>query len=368
MKSFRIIAAAVLALALSACQGGKAGLDCTVKDAPSQKLVISRLNGTITEVLDTVKTDAAGHFTYKLKVQEGNPEFFYVYRNGVRLASVLLEKGENVVVEADTLGNYEVSGSAGSILLKEGDDNFRTFVNNLYALSAAGAEPKEIAKEYIRHYREAVKFVLLNNKSLAVIPVLYENIGGSTATFSGLNDALIFRDVCDSLKTVYPDSRYVKALDKEAARRINLFEMSNRLNSAEERAYPTLSMPSIDGTMADIDSLGSKVTLLYYWDDSDATHKMFNQDVLKPLYEKYHPRGLEIFAISVNSDKVAWAQTVKAQELPWINVNDGLGTASGSLYAFNVQSIPAMVLLSDAGTEPVSGERQLRAKLDKALR
>ena len=101
MKSFRIIAAAVLALAFSACQGGKATIDCTVKDAPSQKLVISQLNGTITEVLDTVRTDAAGHFTYKVKVAEGNPEFFYVYRGGTRLASVLLEKGESVVVEAD---------------------------------------------------------------------------------------------------------------------------------------------------------------------------------------------------------------------------------------------------------------------------
>ena len=368
MKSFRIIAAAVLAFAFSACQGGKATIDCTVKDAPSQKLVISQLNGTITEVLDTVRTDAAGHFTYKVKVAEGNPEFFYVYRGGTRLASVLLEKGESVVVEADTLGNYEVDGSAGSILLKEGDDNFRTFVSNLYALSAAGAEPREIAKEYIRHYREAVKFVLVNNKSLAVIPVLYENVGGSTATFSGVSDALIFRSTCDSLKTVYPESKYVKALEKEAARRINLFEMSNRLNSAEERSYPALRMPSVDGTMADIDSLGSKVTMLYFWDDREATHKMFNLDVLKPIYEKYHPRGLEIYAISVDTDKVAWAQTVKAQELPWINVNDGLGTASGSLYAFNVQSIPSMLLLSADGTEFIPGERQLRTKLEKALR
>ena len=368
MKSFRIIATAVLALALSACQGGKATIDCTVKDAPSQKLVISQLNGTITEVMDTVRTDAAGHFTYKLKVREGNPEFFYVYKGGTRLASVLLEKGESVVVEADTLGNFEVSGSAGSILLKEGDDNFRTFVSNLYALSAAGAEPNEIAKEYIRHYREAVKFVLVNNKSLAVIPVLYENIGGSTATFSGVSDALIFRSTCDSLKTVYPESKYVKALEKEAARRINLFEMSNRLNSAEERAYPMLRMPSIDGTMADIDSLGSKMTLLYFWDDSDATHKMYNLDVLKPIYEKYHPLGLEIYAISVNADKVAWAQTVKAQELPWINVNDGLGTASGSLFSFNIQSIPSMVLISADGTEPIPGERQLKAELEKALK
>lgn len=368
MKSYRIIVAAALALMLSACQGGKAKVDCTVKDAPSEKLSVCQLNGIVPEVLDTVKTDAAGRFVYKVKVKEGDPEFVYIYRKGTRLASLLLESGEKAVVEVDTLGNYEVSGSAGSILLKEGDDNFRAFANKLYALSAAGAEPRESAKEYIRHYREAVKFVLVNNKSLAIIPVLYESVDGTMPTFGRVRDALIFRDACDSLKTVYPDSKYVKALDKETQRRINLFEMANRLDNAEERAYPMLSMPSVDGKMADIDSLGSKVTLVYFWNDADATHKMFNLDVLKPLYEKYHPRGLEIYAISVNSDKVAWAQTVKAQELPWINVNDGLGTASGSLYAFNVQSIPSMLLLSADGTEFIPGERQLRAKLEKALR
>lgn len=368
MRSCRIIAAAVLALALSACQGGKATVDCTVAEAPSASLTVRQLNGTTPVVLDTVKTDAAGRFSYKVKVEKGNPEFIYVYKGDTRLASLLLENGEKAVVEADTLGNYSVSGSDGSALLKEGDDAFRAYVNNLFALSEAGAQPSEIAKEYVRHYREAVKFVMVNNKSLAVIPVLYENIGGSTATFSGLSDALVFRSACDSLKTVYPDSKYVKALEAEAVRRENLMLISNRIKTADERAYPNLRMPSIDGTPAEIDSLDAKAILVYFWDDREATHKIFNLDVLKPVYEKYNASGLEIYAISVNPDKAAWAQVVKSQDLPWINVNDGLGTASRSLYTFNIASVPAMLILSESGMEAASGEKQLRTKLDKLLR
>lgn len=368
MRSCRIIAAAVLALALSACQGGKATVDCTVAKAPSASLTVRQLNGTTPVVLDTVKTDAAGRFSYKVKVEKDNPEFIYVYKGDTRLASLLLESGEKAVVEADTLGNYSVSGSDGSALLKEGDDAFRAYVNNLFALSEAGAQPSEIAKEYVRHYREAVKFVMVNNKSLAVIPVLYENIGGSTATFSGLSDALVFRSACDSLKTVYPDSKYVKALEAEAVRRENLMLISNRIKTADERAYPNLRMPSIDGTPAEIDSLDAKAVLVYFWDDREATHKIFNLDVLKPVYEKYNASGLEIYAISVNPDKAAWAQVVKSQDLPWINVNDGLGTASRSLYTFNVASVPAMILLTDSGMDFISGEKLLRNKLDKVLR
>ena len=368
MKSSRILVLAAVVLSAAACQGGKATVDCTVADAPSASLTVRQLNGTTPVVLDTVKTDAAGRFSYKVKVEEGNPEFIYVYKGDTRLASLLLESGEKAVVEADTLGNYSVSGSDGSALLKEGDDAFRAYVGNLLALSEAGAPNSDIAKEYVRHYREAVKFVMVNSKSLAVIPVLYENIGGSTATFSGLSDALVFRSACDSLKTVYPGSKYVKALEAEAARRENLMVISNRIKTAEERAYPNLRMPSFDGTPAEIDSLDAKAILVYFWDDREATHKIFNLDVLKPVYEKYQARGLEIYAISVDPDKAAWAQVVKAQELPWINVNDGLGTASRSLYTFNVASVPAMLILSESGMEAVSNEKQLRAKLDKVLK
>ena len=368
MKSFKILLLAALALAAASCLKDKAILDCTVADAPSMSLVLKQLNGTSTIVLDTVKTDAAGRFNYKVKVAEGNPEFVYVYKGDTRLASLLLESGEKAVVEADTLGNFSVSGSAGSELLKEGDDAFRAYVRNLMSLSESGAAPSEIAKEYVRHYREAVKFVMVNNKSLAVIPVLYENIGGSTATFSGLSDALVFRSACDSLKTVYPESKYVKALEQESRRRMNLFDLTNRVNAAEQRAYPNVEMPSVNGASVQIDSLDAKAVLVYFWDDREATHKIFNLDTLIPVYEKYKARGFEIYAISVDSDKAAWAQVVKSQNLPWINVNDGLGTASRSLYVFNVTNVPTMLLLTDDGMEAVSNEKQLRAKLDKALK
>jgi len=369
MKNYKILAVAALVLALSACQGSKAKLDCTVSDAPEAALVLKQLDGTVTTVLDTVKTDASGRFTYKLPVEEGKPEFVYVYKGDTRLASLLLEKGESAVVVADTLGNYEVSGSEGSVLLKQGDDSFRTFAGKLISMSEQGAAQSAINKVYVDHYRESVKFVLSNSKSLAVIPVLYENIGGSAATFSGINDALIFRNVCDSLKTVYPESKYVRALEQETVRREQLFNLRNRLESADRRSFPELVMPSLDGTSANLDSLGAKYTLIYFWDDREATHKIFNLETLKPIYGQYHSRGLEIYAVSVNPDKAAWAQVVKSQELPWVNVNDGLGTASRSLMLYNVQRVPAILMVSESGIDQIPvRDKAVRNAVSKALK
>jgi hypothetical protein len=368
MKSFKIFAAAFAAVFFVACQGGRAVVDCTVDGAPDAVLVLKQLNGNAADVLDTVKTDASGHFRYKVKVAEGNPEFVYVYKGDSRLASLLLESGEKAVVSADTLGSYTVEGSAGSALLEKGDRAFREFLAELLNLGESGAGNAEVNRAYLKHYRESTRFVLENCKSLAVIPVLYESYNGTPVTFVSINDALVFRSVCDSLKTVYPDSKYVKALEQETARRENMFEISNRLKNAEEVAYPNLSMPSINGEKVDLYSLDAKVVMVYFWSVSDATHKMFNLEVMKPLYEKYHPLGLEIYAVCVDSDKVAWAQTVKAQDLPWINVNDGLGVASRSLSLYNVQNVPACILVSQTGLTPVPvGEKQLRKALEAGL-
>ena len=158
MKNSRILLLGAALLA-AACTTDKASVDFTVADAPSSSLVLKQLEGTVANVLDTVKTDAAGHFRYDVKVEAGQPEFIYVFKGDRRIASLLVEKGEKAVVSADTLGNYEVSGSEGSVLLKQGDDAFRTYVSRLYALAASGAPQSEINKEYVSHYRNSTRFV-----------------------------------------------------------------------------------------------------------------------------------------------------------------------------------------------------------------
>ena len=368
MKSYRLFALAAAFMLLASCSSDMAELRCTVEGVPGESLVLKQLNGTIPVVLDTVKTDANGGFTYKLKISSGAPEFVYVYRGDVRLVSLLLAEGDKAEVEADTLGNFSVSGSPESAILKEGDDAYKTFVTNLMALSDGSHTSAEIGKEYVRHYRESVRFVMSNSKSLAVIPVLYENVGGMP-TFGTVTDALVFRSVCDSLKSVYPDSKYVKALENETRRRENLFSINNSLGAASEIAYPNLSLPSFDGTTADLDKIAGKQTLVYFWDCANAAQKMFNLDVLKDLYAEYHPRGLEIYAVCVNPDKASWGRIVKDQGLPWVNVNDGLGAASRSLILYNIQQVPACVLVSDSGITPVEAkERPLRSAIAKALK
>lgn len=363
MRHRLLAAASIAALLLSSCSKDT-GISGTVKDLPSSDIVIARLGvGSFTSS-DTLKTSADGSFKYKLDIKKGDPEFVYIYHNDKKIASLLLERGEKVRVETDTLGNYSVTGSEGSTMLSEVDARYREYVRQL----SASSDNKELSAVYIRHYRESVKYVMEHPFSLTVIPVLYESVN-NLATFGQYTDALHFRSVCDSLKTVYPESRYVKALDKEASRRENLLGLSTSMESAQSIGFPDLNLPDINGTKTSLSSVDAKAILVHFWSADDAAQKMMNLDVLQPVYDEYRSRGFEIYSVCVTMDKALWASVVKSQDLPWISVNDGLGSASPAVRLYNVNAVPASFLIADGEivASSIKDAAALRKQLDKLL-
>ena len=101
-------------MVLAVSCGRSAKIDATVSGLTSSDVVVKLLNVNKFEVLDTIATDAAGKLAYKVDVEKGQPEFVYLFHNDVKIASMILQSGDKVVVEADTLGNYTVEGSEES--------------------------------------------------------------------------------------------------------------------------------------------------------------------------------------------------------------------------------------------------------------
>lgn len=366
MKSYKILAAAVAAAALVSCTQ-EANVSGKIDGAGDSRIVVRQLDVNVYNVLDTIRTKADGSFSYSVPVSKGQPEFVYLFRGDTRIAALLLERGEHAVVKADTLGNYSIEGSEGSAKLAEVDKAYSDFIKSLIAANGDGPE---MAKAYLDHYRASVRYVMSNPFSMTTIPVLYETIGEGTSVFNQPTDALFFKAAADSLKTIYPESRYVKALDKEAARRMKILEIDGMISTAEERGYPDITLPDINGERRSLSSVGEKVVLVHFWDASDAAQKMLNIETLLPVWKDYHDRGFEIYAVCVSPDKAVWGSVVGSQKLPWINLNDGLGAASPAVVTYGVTSLPNSLLIIDGqlSTEPVKGEAGLRKVLDRELR
>ena len=375
-KFVKLAAAAAL---VAACTPA-AKIDGVVESAPSSEVIVKLLDVNRYEVLDTVKTDASGRFSYKVDVEKGQPEFMYIFYKDTKIASLLLESGDAVMVTSDTLGFYEVEGSDECVKLAQVENDHAAIMGRLGAISSriekatdpevVSALAKDMTREYVQYYRNSVKYVLENSKSLTSVPVLYQNFGADLPVFAQSTDALHFRTVADSLETVYPESKYVKALRKEAERRSGYLELQAKLANAEEIGYPDIELPDINARKIKLSEVDAKVIMVYFWSATDANQKMFNLDVLKSLYDDYHKRGFEIYQVALDPDKASWAQVVKQQNLPWINVCDGLGGNSPYVLTYNLAGLPSAYIICDGDLVDgqVVDEKSLRKLIDKLLK
>jgi peroxiredoxin len=380
MSRFSRFASFVAAAVVAASCGRTASVEAVIADAASSDVVVKLLDVNRFEVLDTVKVDSNGKLSYKVSVEKGQPEFVYLFHNDKKVASLILQDGDKVSVTADTLGNYTVEGSEESVKLAQIEKEYAEVISKVtsiaYAIQDAKKESEanvlrqELGKTFVEYYRSRVKYVMENPYSLSVIPVFYQNLSPELPVFGQATDAIHFRNAVDSLSTVYPESKYVKALAKEADKRFGYLELQSRIMSADAVGYPEINLPDIKGEKSKLSEVDAKVVMVHFWTASSAEQKMFNLDVLKPLYEEFHSKGFEIYQVSLDVDKVLWAQVVKEQKLPWISVCDSRGSASPYVPTYNVAVLPAFYIIANG--ELVDGsvvdDKSLRATIQKLVK
>ena len=350
MKTVKTLAVLATASLLAAC-GPKTVIDGTLQDKADAPVIVKLLDVNKYQVLDTVKTDASGAFTFKPELQENCPEFIYLFYGDKKIASLLLKQGDRVKVTADTLGNYTVEGSDESLLLQEVESNYAQFMLDMARLSADPDANQELSRRYVDYYRRSVRYVMEHPHSLTSVPVLFQRVNDGLGVFDQPTDGILFGSICDSLKTVYPDSRYVKALEREASRRTNILQINQRLREAEQVGYFDINLPTLAGTNAKLSEAQSKVVMLYFWATTDE-QKLFNMDTLIPVYNEFHDRGFEIYAVSLDVDKTAWATVVRSQQLPWINVCDTRGNQSPLIAQYGLTALPTAYFLVDGDMDP----------------
>ena len=93
-------------------------------------------------------------------------------------------------------------------------------------------------------------------------------------------------------------------------------------------------------------------------------------DALIPLYQEFHGRGFEIYAVSLDVDKTAWATVVRSQQLPWINVCDTRGDQSPLIAQYGLTSLPTAYFLVGGDMDPnanVSDAASIRKYLQAKL-
>ncbi|MDR3132781.1 MAG: AhpC/TSA family protein [Prevotellaceae bacterium] len=383
IKRFFLIIAPVLA---AACSRPSATVSGCVENGANAKITLIRQGAVSQILLDTLRADAHGCFRYKIK-QPGKqfaPVFVSVSIDSSARASLLVKENEHIVIRAKKGDyNYTVEGSEESALLQSLNrrllesshrfDSLMALVNAEQARVGNAGIPdrwnRELGDVYVKQYRQAVQFIVKNINSLACVAALNQSLPNGLPVFSRNEDAIYFRMAHDSLKVNYPASEYVAALRDEYEYRFRQMDLLSKMETASEAGFIDVKLPDRSAQAVPLSSLKGNVILLYFWVSTDKTQLMYNND-LKALYEKYHPDGLAIYQVAFDTDKTLWAKAIADQELPWINVCDGLGAASPVLRTYNVTKFPSAFLI-DKGGDIIAANlsnREIEKAIIKALK
>ena len=93
----------------------------------------------------------------------------------------------------------------------------------------------------------------------------------------------------------------------------------------------------------------SKCTLLLFW-SSECSHCRDEMPFIKEYYEKYHSKGFDVYAMSLEYDAEKWKAFITDKGLHWTNVRTDRSFSPNPVIDYVAMSTPTLVLIDSKGT------------------
>lgn len=320
-----------------------------------------------------------GSYQVRTKTNELR-EYILFVGTDVPIILFLDEASKDVNVSGSVPGigeNYTVSGSTHS----EGIRKYMLFINENYDLemelinkvnTTNPSETKTIAPLMARldsisaiQRDYAIQEILKDSASPVSWMLLRELIPASGIAKMDSSDLKYFHMVANGMRAKYPYTEYVSYIEND----ITSIEAQFAQRNAPPSLAPDIRLNDVNGKELALSSLRGKVVLLDFWASWCMPCRQENPNVVK-MYEKYKNKGFTVYSVSLDDNKDAWVQAIKADNLSWPNhVSDLKGWQSQGAALYNVTSIPATFLIDAEGNIIAQNLRgyELEQKLQEIL-
>ena len=356
----------LLFLAGSACNSNNVSIEGSVGEGEGQTIILERLDINRTSVVDSSTIGKGGKFAMRTKLEE--PELFILrYSNG-EIVNLLISPGEKISLstEAGTFGRgYSVKGSEESENIRtlvEQLDITRSTLDSLQRVAASVGDPESphmkvvrnaYAQTIVSQKRFTIRYLVGHMTSLSSIYALYQKYNEEELVMGLQSDLQYFKVIADSIEISHPNSSLTKSLRADITRREAEFNRNNQLNTLLQMAdEPTglldLSIPDREGKEITLSQFKGKAIMVFFW--ASGNENSINQLLqLKSTYELYHKKGFEVYAISLDNNKLRWMNAIDFNEFTWINVSELSYPESRASQIYNVSSLPAAFLINREG-------------------
>lgn len=360
------ISVLMLLLAGLACSRSKTEITGLVDGGSGKTITLEKLDVNRTIVVDSLTVHQDGTFSVKTKLEE--PELLILRHESGEIVNLLLAPGEKVSVRTrdDSFGTgYQVTGSEESAqiqLLVEHMDQTRYALDSLFTVADSINDPESPQMEILRNAytqtiikqkRFTIRYLVENMSSLSSVYALYQKYDAENLVLGSEADLQYFKVVADSLQATYPNSPLTISLKADIQSREEQFRQTMHLDSILEMADEVtgmmdLTIPDREGNEVLLSSLKGKVVLVVFWaSGNEASIQTLLQ--LRSTYNRYHDRGFEIYAVSLDNDRLSWMNAIDFNEFRWINVSELSYPDSRASLLYNVTALPSTFLINREG-------------------
>ena len=299
-----LILAAIALLILTGCNDNKPAANdyCVVKGT-----VKGVKEGKTLELLDAfndwvvVGQDIIKDGAFEIHPEVTSPTHVYLYvHNGKQLKDFILEPG-TILVEVDATDEYD------------------------YETGAKGTPSNDLDQIIINYRRngnlaaaDSLRAIVMNANPAG--PLALANIDNWCESSAQILDVL------DRLTPELAQLPYVEELRKEA---------TQRLKTEAGGTYIDMKYPDLNGDTVSLSSVvnnpANRYVIVDFW-ASWCDGCVDDLPTLVNIYEKYHDKGLEIYGLSVDSQKryKYWKSCIEKNNMTWVNVCDYSGGMRGN--------------------------------------
>jgi len=328
-------------------------------------LYIHQLLPTGRPIIDSVQSDASGHFSITIPVKQTG--YFSLKRDSKNEIILIAAPGDVLKMSGD--GNQMQSSCAFegskdsefySKYLQFTNENLLKVDSLSQIFTASRTNPDfalvkdKLDAAYLQIFdnqkQSVISFISGHPSSLASLLVISNDFGPNPVLTERENPDLFIK-LDSALMTAYPDNSLVntfhlRILDLKA-------ELSDHMKYdtliTPGKSAPDVQLRNQNGMEVKLTSTRGKLTLVYFWSSWNALSRQTNMNLTR-IYKQYHESGFEIYAVSIDSDQELWKKACLLDKAYWIQVNDPKGLGSDYCKTYGVRAIPKMLLISKQGS------------------
>lgn len=109
---------------------------------------------------------------------------------------------------------------------------------------------------------------------------------------------------------------------------------------------PNIKLQTPSGKSIELYNIKSKLILVDFWASWCSPCRKENKEIVKPLYDEYKKDGLEVFGVSIDTDKKKWQNAITSDGISWTQVSDLKGKESKVWKDYYLEQLPTTFLIN----------------------